>query len=127
MKTTKSQSFFGAITIGLQKGYSNDLYSKEQIIKALQGYQDALIKGKNIYLSAAVSECLIVLNNQVEPHIKLEFINYPKFPLDESVFKSEINLLGIYLMKEFKQNRIVITYHDETVMFEQNERIDPRI
>lgn len=127
MKQIKAQSFLGNITIGLQKGYTNELYSKQEIIRALQSYQKTLIKEKHIYLSASVSECLIILNKQEEPHLKLEFINYPKFPLDEIVFKKEINRLGKYLMKLFEQNRIVIVYHNETVMFEVDENIDYRI
>jgi hypothetical protein len=30
-------------------------------------------------------------------------------------------------MKEFSQNRVVIEYMDETVMFEDTDEIDPRI
>lgn len=78
-------------------------------------------------MSASVSECLIVLGGQREPHLNISFINYPKFPMKEKEFKLEINKLGKFLMKEFNQNRIVIVYHNETIMFEVNDGIDPRI
>lgn len=127
MKTIKKNTYTALITIGLQKEYSNDFYKKEEFIEALQNYQKILITEKDIYLSASVLDCLIVLNKQEEPHLKLEFINYPKFPLEEAVFKTEINLLGQYLMKQFEQNRIVIVFHNETVMFEVEDKIDFRI
>jgi len=127
MKTIESLSFFGSITIGLLKKYSNNLIDKNEVIKTLQDYQKNLIKEKGIYLSASISECLIVLSNQKEPHLRLDFINYPKFPLSEKIFISEINSLGKYLMKQFEQNRIVIIYHNKIVMFEVDDKIDPRI
>ena len=127
MKTIKTTSFNATITIGLQKGYSDELYSKDDLIKGIQTYQKALINDKGIFLSASVSECLIVLNNQSEPHLKIEFFNYPKFPLEKDTYVSSINALGKYLMKEFKQNRIVISYPDETIMFEINNEVDYRV
>ena len=78
-------------------------------------------------MSASVTPCEIVLSGQVEPHLKLEFINYPKFPMPEADFKKEIELLTVFLMQKLKQNRVVIVYHNETKMYEQNKNIDPRI
>ena len=115
------------ITIGMQLGYSKQLYLKEQLISLLQKFQKKQITERKVYLSACISECEIVLNGQVEPHLKLDFINYPKFPLEEKQFKSEVELLSIYLMKELEQNRVVIVYHNETKMLEENKEIDPRI
>lgn len=127
MKTTELKTYSATITIGLHRGYSNILIDKKEVIKILQNYQNKLIIDKDIHLSASVSECLIVLSNQQEPHLKLDFINYPKFSFKEKVFKSEINALGKYLMNQFEQNRIVIVYHDKTVMFEIDDKIDHRI
>jgi len=127
MNIITSPSYSATIAIGLQLGYSNQLYQKEQLTGPLQKFQRKQIAERSVYLSACISECEIVLNGQIEPHIKLEFINYPKFPLEEKQFKSEVELLSIYLMKELEQNRIVIVYHNETKMFEKNEEIDPRI
>jgi len=120
-------TFTATVTIGMQLGYSKQLYQKSQLIALLQKFQQQQISERTVYLSACISECEIVLSGQVEPHIKLDFINYPKFPLEEKQFKSEIELLVTYLMKELDQNRIVIVYHNETKMFETNNEIDPRI
>ena len=120
-------TFTATVTIGMQLGYSKQLYQKSQLIALLQKFQQQQITERKVYLSACISECEIVLSGQVEPHIKLDFINYPKFSLEEKQFKSEIELLVIYLMKALDQNRIVIVYHNETKMFEKNEAIDPRI
>ena len=127
MNITRLKSFQATITIGLELGYTKEVYSKELLIKELQVYQKKRIEAAGIYLSASVSECSIVLNGQDEKHVKLEFINYPKFPLEVDVFKSEIIDLAKYLLGIMKQNRTVIVFTDENIMLELNTDIDPRI
>lgn len=122
-----SKTFSATITFGMQIGYTEKLYSKDEFINNLQKFQKKQIFERNIYLSACISKCEIVLNGQIEPHIKLDFINYPKFPLDEGIFKYEIELLTTFLMDQFNQNRVVIVYHDETKMLEQNSNVNPKI
>ncbi|TQO38683.1 hypothetical protein GQ41_3343 [Arenibacter algicola] len=89
----------------------------------MQSYQNELITESDVTLS----ECDIVLSGQVEPHLKLNFINYPKFPLEEKILKIEIENLTKSLMQKFEQNRVVIEYLNETVMLENSDLIDPRI
>ena len=120
-------SFSATITIGLRKEYSEQIIDKSAIISYLQSYQEKLIKEKDIYLSASVTECNIVLSSQDEPHLRLGFINYPKFPLDIIVLKNEIEKLAKHLMTVCEQNRVVLEFLDETVMFEFSDKIDPRI
>jgi len=115
------------ITIGTQIGYTTSSYKKEKLIAAIQQFQKKQITEKGVYLSACISECEIVLSGQAEPHFKLDFINYPKFPLEETQFKAEVELLAIYLMEELSQNRLVIVFHNETKMLEKTDEIDPRI
>ena len=120
-------SFSATITIGLRKEYSEQIIDKSAIISYLQSYQEKLIKEKDIYLSASVTECNIVLSSQDEPHLRLGFINYPKFPLDIIVLKNEIENLAKHMMAVCEQNRVVLEFDDETVMFEFSDKIDPRI
>ena len=127
MNVITKPTYFASITIGKHIGYSTKCYSKEKLIKVLQQFQKKQITERKVYLSTCVSECEIVLSGQIEPHIKLEFINYPKFPLTEKQFKDEVELLAEYLMKELSQNRIVIVFHNETKMLELSGNIDPRI
>jgi len=127
LKRTSINPFSAQITLGLEKEYTKELIEKSAIIKFLQDYQNQLINKKNIFLSASLSECDIVLSGQVEPHLKLSFINYPKFPIEESILKIEIENMTKSLMKYFSQNRVVIEYLTETVMFENSDNIDPRI
>ena len=116
-----------SITVGMQIGYTKQLYNKSKLIKVLQKFQKNQINERNVYLSACVSKCEIVLSGQIEPHIKLDFVNYPKFPLSIKQFKYEVELLTKYLLSELNQNRILIVFHDETIMLELSEQIDPRI
>lgn len=127
MKTKAIKTFTAVITLGLEIGYSKELYKKEYLIHTLQEYQRQRIDEASIYLSASISECIIVLGGQKEKHIKLEFINYPKFPLEVEVFKNEIIKLGSHLLNKMQQNRTVIVFTDETIMLEIDEAIDPRI
>ena len=127
IKETKIKTFQASIFIGLEIGYTQKKINKNLVIESLSELQKQLSKEKDIYLSASVSKTVIVLNNHKEQHLKIDFINYPKFPLSEDIFKDEVLIIGKELMKQFEQNRILIIYTDETVMFEQSEEIDPRI
>ena len=112
MRTKSIKTFTATITIGLEIGYTKENYSKEYLINELQEYQRKRIDESSVYLSASVSECIIVLSGQVEKHLKLEFINYPKFPLEVEVFKKEVVKLGSYLLYKIQQNRTVIVFSD---------------
>lgn len=114
MNIISKPTYTATITIGSQIGYTTESYSKETLIQHLQEFQKKQIKERNIYLSAYISEGTIVMNGQIEPHFKLDCINYPKFPLDEITFKREIKFLTTFLMNELEQNRIVLVYHNET-------------
>ncbi|UOE40774.1 hypothetical protein MTP09_12825 [Chryseobacterium suipulveris] len=127
IKETKIKTLQASIFIGLEYGYTQKQIDENLVIESLSELQKQLSKEKDIYLSASVSKTVIVLNNQKEPHLKIDFINYPKFPLDENIFKDEVLIIGKELMKQFKQNRILIIYTDETVMLEQSEETDTRI
>lgn len=126
-KRKTTPPFSAHITIGLQEGYTELLISKDQVIKCIQEYQDILIDTREFYLSASVSETTIVLSGQVEPHLKLSFINYPKFSSGTLKLKQGIESMAKHLMENFNQNRLVIEYNDETVMLEVSEHIDNRI
>ena len=127
MKRKSVQPFYGILTLGLEIGYEKVKIDETVIITFIQAYQDELIKNKQIYLSVSISTCTIVLSGQVEPHLKISFINYPKFELPPAVLKFEIEELSRQLMLTFKQNRVVIEYLDEVIMLENSEEIDPSI
>ncbi|RXJ49414.1 hypothetical protein [Gelidibacter gilvus] len=127
MKRVSIKPFSAKITLGLEKGYSKEPIDKSLVIKFIQNYQDQLVNDKGLLLSISLSECTIILSGQEEPHLNLNFINYPKFPLEETVLKTEIETMTKSLMSEFQQNRVVIEYLDETVMFENSSETDPRI
>ncbi len=127
MKTLNVKTFTANINLGLKKGYSEEKIPKNEVINFLQIYQNKLIEEENIYLSANVVESIIVLSGQIEPHLKIEFINYPRFIYKESLLKEKIIALAHLLMDKFEQNRIVIVFTDETFMIEKSDAIDPQI
>lgn len=121
------ESFFATINLGLVQGYSDILVKKADVYVAIQRFQNNLIQEKALYLSLSVSECDIVMSGQIEPHLKLNLINYPKFPLEEIELRKHIEDLAKKLMIAFNQNRVVIEFSNETLMIEKTEEIDPRI
>jgi hypothetical protein len=127
MKRKSIPPFYGVLTIGLETGYEKVKIDETEIITFIQAYQDELINNKQIYLSASIANCTIVLSGQVEPHLTISFINYPKFELPPAVLKFEIEELSKQLLLAFKQNRVVIEYLDEVIMLENSDEIDPRI
>lgn len=127
MERITIKPFSAVLTIGLELGYEKVKIAESEMIAYLQSYQDKLIKNKQIYLSASIANCTIVLSGQIEPHLKISFINYPKFVLSPTVLKHEIEELSKQLMLTFKQNRVVIEYLDETIMLEKSAEVDPRI
>jgi hypothetical protein len=127
MNTITSKKYTASFILGLQKGYTTDLLTKQDVVKAVQTEQEQLINTKQVYLSATVSCCTIVLSGQVEPSVKLEFINYPKFPLIEQDFKTNALHLAQQLLRRLKQNRTVVVFDDEIVMLEETEEINSKI
>lgn len=123
----KIDSCTGIAHLGLESGYTQKSIQVVDYIQAIQTYQHNLIESKRIYLSVSVSETRIVLDGQNEPHVRLEFLNYPRFPLAKELFKSEVIALVEHLMEIFQQNRTVIVFTDETIMLQGSNEVDPRI
>ena len=126
-KKVSVSHFKSEITIGLEEGYTQKLIDKYEVIGFLQKFQDNLIENEDIYLSAKVTACDIVLSGQIEPHLSISFLNHPKYPLKLEKLKDILEQLVMELMKRFKQNRIVLMHSDEIVMFEKSDQIDCRI
>jgi hypothetical protein len=127
MEIISTAHYHGTITIGLQKGYTREPIPVEYVYDALAYYQKKLISDHKLYLSANCIESMIVLSGQREPHLNIRFINYPRFPLEEAVFKKHVLDIAVYLKANFEQKRLVIEFHDGCVMMQEGEEIDPEI
>lgn len=127
MNTIIYKTFTASITIGLTRMYSEKNIPELELKKALLDAQKKIKKEYKIELSAKLSHCEILFLGQDEPSMELEFIQYPKFPLEESVLKNAIVELTKMMMLELEQNRVVIVFTDETIMLEQSDAIDPNI
>lgn len=127
MKTISYKTFTALVTIGLFKEYSKERISLEEFKKILDSAQRKIKSEKDIALSAKVTPCEIVFLGQDEPSLELQFIQYPKFPQEESVLKKAIVDLTEFMMLKLEQNRVVIVFTDETIMLEKSNAIDPNI
>ena len=126
-KKVSAEPFKAVINLGLQWNYSDELISKSDVINIIRDYQKSKMAKGEISLSVSIKESEIVFADQVEPHLEIAVINYPKFKYDAKQLKSEVIVLAQHLMYQFYQNRLVIEFLDETLMIENTDKIDPRV
>ena len=100
MKRESIKTFTAQFTLGLKAGYTERAISIDELKKVLTEAQKHVFNETSIKLSAKVTACDIVFSGQDEPSAELQFIQYPKFPVEESKL---------------------------TVMFEKDVGIDPKI
>jgi hypothetical protein len=127
MKSVICKTFTAKVTIGLFRGYSNKSISVPEFKKALLKSQENIKVHHKIKLSAKLTPCEILFLGQQEPSMDVQFIQYPKFPQEESALKKAVLALTEMMMLELEQNRVVIVFTDETIMLEQSDAIDPTI
>jgi hypothetical protein len=127
MNSILCKTFRAKVTIGLFRGYSDETISVPEFKKALLKAQQNIKERYNIELSVKLSPCEILFLGQEEPSVELQFIQYPKFPHEESLLKKAIVKFTELIMIELEQNRVVIVFTDETIMLEQSNAIDPHI
>jgi hypothetical protein len=127
MNSVICKTFTATLTIGLIRGYSKNIISELEFKKALLKGQEHIKAHYKVQLSAKLSSCEILFLGQEEPSIALQFIQYPKFPNEESELTKAIIALTELMMIELEQNRVVIIFNDETVMLEKSDAIDPKI
>jgi hypothetical protein len=127
MESIIVKTFTAQATIGLYKGYSNELISLIDFKKALCNVQEQIKKEFNVPFSIKLSLCEIVFLGQKEPSVTLDFIQYPKFSTEEVLLKKAIIQLVELLMADLDQNRTVIVFQEETICLEKSKGIDPEI
>jgi hypothetical protein len=126
--TAKScKTFTAQVTIGLQKQYSTEIIPLNVFKEKLLETQQSILEKYNVELSTKIRQCEIIFLGQDEPSVELEFIQYPKFPQEESVLKNAVLELTKLMMIELDQNRVAIVFSDETIMLEQSDAIDTNI
>lgn len=126
MNIVKCKTFYAEAVVGLHCEYQNKLIPIEIFKRKVFQIQKEL-KDLGLLMSVKLSACEILFLGQDEPSITLEFINYPKFPIVEIDWKLGVIRFIETLMVELEQNRVVIVFHDETIMLEQSDIIDPKI
>ena len=127
MKSIIAKTFTAQATIGLYKGYSNELISIIDFKKALSKAQQQIKKKYDVALSIKLTLCEIVFLGQEEPSVSLDFIQYPKFPTEEVLLQKAIIHLVQLLMENLDQNRAIIVFREETICLEKTNEIDPKI
>lgn len=127
MNSVSCKTFTAQITIGLFRGYTKKSIPESEFKEALLKVQKHIKVQYKIALSAKLSRCEIFFLGQDEASMELQFIQYPKFPHEESLLKKAIVELTALMMIELEQNRVVIVFLDETIMLERSEAIDPDI
>lgn len=124
---TRVPTWQATITMGRNRGYSNKLISIEEITEIITKIQLEITKQLDVKLSAKLTECTIVFSGQNEPSVTIDFIQYPKFQYKETKLKEAVIQFTKQLMNLCCQNRMVVVFQDETIMFEKSIEIDPKI
>jgi hypothetical protein len=118
---------YGMITLGLRRGYAGSAITKEEVYIVLRELQEKLIREEQVYLSANCYGSEVVLSGQMENHLNIRFINYPRFPLEQETFRRKVTGIGEALLNRFEQNRLVIEFDDRLVMLQHTDTIDPSV
>lgn len=120
------EKYTGTINIGLQKGYSNEYFTKKDYIQCIQEWQKQTSTEHQLMFSPAVFEFDFVCGELIEPHLSIRFINYPKSLVKKKNFRKSVNTLAELLMDQFSQNRILIEYSDRNILMEKTQDYDPK-
>jgi hypothetical protein len=127
MNTISIPKWTASLCIGMRKGYTDQSIELNEIKKILREIQEIQIKREQLYLSANIFQSDIVLSGQDEPHVNVNFIQYPRLPASEIQLRNGVLEIGAYLMDKLQQNRIVITFDNEIVMLKKSSVIDKGI
>lgn len=127
MNSLITKTFTAQAVIGLNKGYSNELITIKEFKNAVSIGQQKAKEQFSVMLSIKITPCEIIFLGQEEPSITVDFIQYPKFQIEEEKLKQVILFFVKQLMLSLEQNRVVIIFPTETMMLEQSNEIDPKI
>ena len=122
-----TKTFTAQATFGLQKSYSNTIITARELKKSLLKVQAEMKQELDLVLSTKVTFCEIVFLGQEEPSVTMEWIQYPKFLIEEDQLQRGILVMVEKLMDALEQNRVVIIFPRETIMLEKSAEIDPQI
>lgn len=127
IKSKTVNTYQASINLGLQRHYSDDLIPKEEVIQFIQDYQKFRLAADQRLLSLNIFESALVCVGQNEPHLVIQFIDYPKADLSHQDIKKEAVDLAKALMHAYQQNRVVVLCTDETILLEKSDALDPKI
>lgn len=127
METISVPIWTASVTIGMEKAYTKSKIELKDVKLWLRQIQEIQIRREKLFLSANVTLSNIILSGQDEPHVNLNFINYPKFPAPHEKLKQGVLEIAKFMMDKMEQNRIVITFHNEILMMENISEINKDI
>lgn len=114
-KIKKEKTFNAIIFLGLKETHTGIVHSFEDIRFICQKYVDRIGQCVNI------SNTEFVYTNGTEPGVRIEFIQYPRFPLFHDEIKSQAIELATELMYKFNQLRVSIVTSSDTYMISNKE------
>ncbi|MGB0778314.1 MAG: hypothetical protein ACPGR7_09830 [Flavobacteriaceae bacterium] len=126
-KRISAEPFEASASFGLKRHYSQDYISFEEFIDRLQYTQRIVKQNYDLDLSVQVTQTQIVLHKHQEPHVRLDFINYPQFPTEIKYLKNIITYFVEFLATQLMQNRVVINFPDEHLMISKSDQLDPGV
>jgi len=76
----------------------------------------------NVGFCVTVKPTKFIYTGNNEEGIEVGIINYPRFPLSNSIIRSHAVEIATRLMHEFNQDRVSIVCSDQTIMLENKNK-----
>ena len=110
MKTTKVDTFYAHVFIGMRLNYDGPIQDKKLAIECIQGFCDT------IKVCVTVENVEFIYPNGNESGIKVGFINYPRFPQTSEHITNVALKLAKQLKQLYKQYRVSVVTSDQTYL-----------
>lgn len=106
------ESYNVSVFIGLRERYSDHFHSKGELMNLIQDHVD------EYPICVNVTECTFVYKDGRELGARIEFINYPRFPITKDEILDRAIILAKILKEKFHQYRVSIVTPEKTYMIE---------
>ena len=108
----KVKTHIATIHLGLRELYGKKIGKVKDVKEICQNFVNAHAG------CVSVTPCDFIYTRGNEPGLRIELINYPRFPSEAKEINAKAIDLAGRLMIRFRQNRITITTSDGTFMLE---------
>jgi hypothetical protein len=113
----RSRAFEVRLYMGARKGYGNEQFRAEDVIRAITEFQEARTETDEPPIPVRISPTTFVSKSYVEPGWEIAVVRYPlREDSDEEIIAWAADLAAV-LMQRFDQQQISATIRGDIVVF----------